>query len=78
MPHIIVKLYPGRSEQQKKKLAEKIMEDVVSIAGCEKGVVSVSFEEVEPGDWADSVYKPDILEKQDSLYIKPDYNPLAD
>ena len=76
MPHIIVKLYPGRSEKQKEKLAEKIAEDVVSITGCEKRVVSVSFEEVTPEKWADSVYKPDILEKQSSLYKKPGYNPF--
>jgi phenylpyruvate tautomerase PptA (4-oxalocrotonate tautomerase family) len=25
MPHIIVKLYPGRSEQQKARLAEQIV-----------------------------------------------------
>jgi 4-oxalocrotonate tautomerase len=76
MPHIIVKLYPGRSETQKKKLAEKIAQDVVLIADCEKRVVSVAFEEIAPEDWADSVYKPDILEKQSSLYKKPGYNPF--
>ena len=30
MPHVIVKLYPGRSEQQKAQLAEKITQDVVA------------------------------------------------
>jgi len=28
MPHIIVKLYPGRSEEQKKQLANEIVKDV--------------------------------------------------
>jgi hypothetical protein len=32
MPHIIVKLYPGRSDQQKTQLAEEIAKDVVAIA----------------------------------------------
>ncbi len=76
MPHIIVKLYPGRSEAQKKKLAEKITEDVVSIVDCERRVVSVCFEEIAPEEWAESVYRPDIIERQDSLYKKPGYNPF--
>jgi 4-oxalocrotonate tautomerase len=76
MPHIIVKLYPGRSEEQKKELAEKIAEDVVAIAKCEEKTVSVAFEEISPEDWPQKVYKPDILEKQDNLYKKPGYNPF--
>lgn len=44
MPHVIVKLYPGRSEEQKLKLADEIVKDVVSIAKCEEKSVSVAFE----------------------------------
>jgi 4-oxalocrotonate tautomerase len=76
MPHIIVKLYPGRSEQQKTRLAEKIVEDVVAIAKCEEKTVSVAFEEINLEDWAENVYRPDILEKQNNLYKKPGYNPF--
>ncbi|HDQ03279.1 MAG TPA: 4-oxalocrotonate tautomerase [Deltaproteobacteria bacterium] len=76
MPHIIVKLYPGRSEEQKKELAEKIAEDVVAIAKCEEKTVSVAFEEILPEDWPQKVYKPDILNKQNNLYKKPGYNPF--
>ncbi len=76
MPHIIVKLYPGRSEEQKTELAEKIAEDVVAIAKCEEKTVSVAFEEILPEDWAQKVYKPDILDKSDKLYKKPGYNPF--
>jgi len=28
MPHIIVKLWPGRTEEQKRQLAEKIVEKI--------------------------------------------------
>ena len=76
MPHVIIKMYPGRSEEQKAKLAEKIVDDVVTIARCEEKSVSVAFEEIKPEDWAENVYKPDILEKQDNLYKKPGYNPF--
>jgi 4-oxalocrotonate tautomerase len=77
MPHIIIKLFPGRSEEQKTQLAEKIVEDVVAIAQCQEKSVSISFEEIRPEDWADTVYRPDILEKPGNLYKKPGYNPFA-
>ena len=76
MPHVIVKLWPGRSEQQKKQLAEAIVEDVVAIMKCGEESVSVSIEEIEPQDWTEKVYKPDILNKPKTLYKKPGYNPL--
>ncbi|MBA3036207.1 MAG: 4-oxalocrotonate tautomerase [Desulfobacterium sp.] len=71
MPHIIIKLYPGRSEEQKKKLTDAIVKDVVSIANCEAKTVSVAIEEVNPKDWAEKVYKPDILGNKDKLYKEP-------
>jgi 4-oxalocrotonate tautomerase len=72
-PHIIVKLYPGRSEAQKKRLAEAIVRDVVSIIQCGEDSVSVSIEEISPAEWTEKVYKPDILNKEDKLYKKPGY-----
>jgi len=77
MPHVIIKLKPGRSEQQKVRLAEEIVKDVVAIAQCDEKVVSVAFEEVKPEDWAEKVYRQDILNKPDRLYKKPGYNPFA-
>jgi len=76
MPHVIVKLYPGRSDQVKKQLVEAIVKDVVAIAKCEEKVVSVAIEEVEPVDWPETVYRPDILDKPHMLYKKPGYNPF--
>ena len=76
MPHVIVKLYPGRSEEQKKKLANEIAKDVVAIAKCEERSVSVAFEEIEKEDWAEKVYKPYILNGKVSLYKEPGYNPF--
>ena len=76
MPHVIVKMYSGRSEEQKKRLVEKITTDVVAIAKCEEKAVSVAIEEVDPSDWAETVYKPDILDKTHTLYKKPGYNPF--
>ncbi len=76
MPHIIVKLHPGRSEAQKTELAEAIAMDVMSIAACAEKAVSVAIEEIKPEDWPQKVYKPDILDQQEKLYKKPGYNPF--
>jgi len=76
MPHIIVKLWPGRAESQKLELARKISKAVVETLNSDEKSVSVAFEEIEPERWAKEVYKPDIIEKEETLYIKPGYRPL--
>ncbi len=76
MPHVIVKLYPGRTEEQKKRLADAIVRDVVDIAKCAEKSVSVAIEEVNPEDWTEKVYKPDILNGAHTMYKEPGYNPL--
>jgi len=35
--------------------------------------VSVAFEEISAQDWAEKVYKPEILNNADKLYKKPGY-----
>ncbi|WP_026961633.1 tautomerase family protein [Alicyclobacillus herbarius] len=77
MPHIIVKLWPGKSQVQKVRLAEAIVKDVVNIFGYGEESVSVAMEEVDPRDWTDQVYIPDIKNKWDQLYKKPGYNPFG-
>lgn len=76
MPHVIVKLYAGRSEQQKTKLAEEITRAVMSALKADEESVSVAIEDVEPKDWTEKVYKPDILANRENIYKKPGYNPL--
>jgi len=70
MPHVIVKLWPGKSDQQKARLAEKIAKDVLNYG---EESVSVGFEEIKSQDWKEKVYKPDIQDKWDKLYKKPGY-----
>jgi 4-oxalocrotonate tautomerase len=73
MPHVIVKLWPGKSEQQKTRLTEEIVKDVMNVLSYGEASVSVAIEEVEPGDWAEKVYKPDIVNNSEKLYQKPGY-----
>ena len=74
MPHVIVKLWPGKSEQQKALLAAAIAKDVMEILHYGEESVSVAMEEVQPQDWAEKVYKPDIQSKWDKVYKKPGYD----
>jgi 4-oxalocrotonate tautomerase len=73
MPHVIVKLWPGKSEQQKMQLAENIAKDVMNVLNCKEESVSVAMEEVDPQDWAEKVYKLDIVNAPEKLYKKPGY-----
>jgi len=74
MPHVIVKLWPGKSKQQKTRLAEAITKDVMVILHYGEQSVSVAMEEVKSQDWVEKVYKPDIQNKWDKLYKKPGYD----
>src|SRR5437870_4509759 len=73
MPHVIVKLWPGESEQQKRRLAEAITRDVTTVLHYGDESVSVALEEVAAAEWAEKVYRPDIVEKAATLYKKPGY-----
>jgi 4-oxalocrotonate tautomerase len=73
MPHVIVKLWPGKSERQKTQLAEEITRSVMKTLRYGPESVSVAFEEIAAKDWASKVYRPDIIGNEDKLYKKPGY-----
>lgn len=74
MPHVIVKLWPGKSEQQKQRLANAITDAVTDHLGYGEESVSVAFEEISAGDWKEKVYQPDILDQPDTIYKRPGYS----
>jgi 4-oxalocrotonate tautomerase len=73
MPHVIVKLWPGKSEQQKQRLADKIAKDVMNVLNYREESVSVAIEEISAQQWAERVYRPDIVANSEKLYKKPGY-----
>jgi len=75
MPHVVVKLWPGKTEKQKIRLAEEIVKDVMSVLHYGEESVSLAIEEVKQEDWKEKVYKPDIQDKWEKLYKKPGYEP---
>ena len=73
MPHVIVKLWPGKSEQQKIQLASEITQSVMKTLHYGEESVSVSFKDIESADWASKVYQTDIVGNEKNLYKKPGY-----
>jgi 4-oxalocrotonate tautomerase len=65
MPHVVVKLWPGKSEDQKKRLAEAITKVVMNILHYGEESISVAMEEVKPKAWVEEVYKPDIKKQME-------------
>ena len=75
MPHIIVKLYSGKSERQKQALAQAVTQAVTTTLNYGEESVSVGIEDFEPKNWTEQVYKPDIIAKAETIYKKPGYDP---
>lgn len=73
MPHIIVKLWPGRSEEQKIALTERITKAIEETMAIDEKSISIAFEEIRKENWKEEVYKPDIIAKSNLLYKKPGY-----
>jgi 4-oxalocrotonate tautomerase len=74
MPHVIVKLWPGKNEKHKKELADRITRAVMDTLRYGEESVSVGFDEVAAKDWMAKVYEPDIRAKPDTIYKKPGYS----
>ncbi|MBN2651091.1 MAG: tautomerase family protein [Spirochaetales bacterium] len=76
MPHINVKMYPGRDITLKQKLADEIARVTCQTLECSIDAVSVAVEEIAPEKWGEAVFKPEISQKEETLLVKPNYNPL--
>lgn len=72
MPHIIVKLWPGRNDEIKNKLAKRIAHTVAEELNVDMEDVSVAIEEISREEWGEKVYKAEIKENP-NIYHKPGY-----
>lgn len=68
MPHVIVKLHPGRSEELKKELADELTKTLIKVLNSREAVISVGIEDVEPAQWGEKVHQPDIVAKAGTIY----------
>ena len=75
MPHVIIKLWPGRTVDQKRALAYKVAAALKDAIQVPEGSISIAIEEVPKSEWKEKVYDPEIMARKDILYKKPDYSP---
>ncbi|MBQ8315378.1 MAG: tautomerase family protein [Lachnospiraceae bacterium] len=73
MPHVEIKCFSGRTDEQKTRCAEKIAEDIAEILGCDTSSVSVAIKDVPQEDWKEKVWDADIVPDEKYLYKKPGY-----
>ena len=73
MPHVEIKCFPGRSEEQKKLCAERVAENIAEILGCNVSSVSVVIKDVSEADWKEKVWDANIIPDAKYLYKKPGY-----
>jgi len=73
MPHVIVKLWPGRTIEQKTDLSKKITEALKTSLDATDSSISIAIEEVPEEKWKESVYDTEITGKEELLYKKPGY-----
>ena len=73
MPHVIVKLWPGRTAKQKTDLSNRITEALKTSLDVTDTAISITIEEIPKEKWKESVYDNEIAGKEEILYKKPGY-----
>jgi len=73
MPHIVIKMFPGRDEQAKKNLTDKIEQLFIDELGSSSDSLSIGIEEIESSEWMNTVAKPEILDKKETITKMPGY-----
>jgi 4-oxalocrotonate tautomerase len=68
MPYVNLKMYPGRTDEQKREVARRIVQAVMEVCNVSDAAqCPVVIEEVAREDWEASVV-PEITAKQDLQY----------
>lgn len=74
MPHVEIKCFPGRTDEQKRECAAQIAEVIANTLGCETSSVSVAIKDVEQSEWKDEVWDKYIIPDEQCMYKKPGYS----
>lgn len=72
MPHVEIKCFPGRTEEQKKKCAEEVTKAITETMGCAASSVSIAIKEIDQADWKEKVWDTQIVTDK-NLYKEPGY-----
>lgn len=68
MPYIAIKSFP-KDQATKEALADKINEVFLELWGCPPEAISISLEDVLPGDWEEKIVKPEMEPHMDNMMI---------
>ena len=60
MPHVEIKCFAGRSNDQKEKCAEEIADVIARTLGCKTTSVSVAIKDIPEEEWKTEVWDKDI------------------
>lgn len=74
MPHVEIKCFAGRSEDQKLRCAAEIADVIARTLGCKTSSVSVAIKDIPEEDWKTEVWDKDIVPGMEYLYKKPGYS----
>lgn len=73
MPHVEIKCFSGRTDEQKRLCAQRISEVIAETLGCKTTSVSVAIKDVVESDWKFQVWDKCIVPDEEFLYKKPEY-----
>jgi len=55
MPHVEIKMFSGRTDEQKKEVAEAVVKAMMDSLGCQRSHLSVAIHDVDPAKWNEEV-----------------------
>ena len=73
MPHVEIKCFSGRTDEQKKLCAEKVTKAIAETLICKESSISVAIKDVDEQDWKEKVWDTQIVPDQKYLYKEPGY-----
>ena len=73
MPHVEIKCFEGRTNEQKYECANKVAEAIAETLGCKISSVSVVIKDVKEENWKEEVWDKQIIKDKDYLYKEPGY-----
>ncbi|WP_182909235.1 tautomerase family protein [Microbispora sp. H13382] len=74
MPHVNIKHFPvTMTPEQQTALMTTITQALENALGCEAGAVSIALEPIDPEEWQEKVYGPEIRDRAHLLCKTPDY-----